>query len=293
MDDAELGRFFSRLRLCRLVSVSFMSDSNEIPPSDDSGDSNPGDGNSGEGNPDGNPGTPANDGSAGGTGDATHLTGQVRAQHVSARVPEGISRGVFSTGVILITGASEFVVDFIQNLGQPVQVVSRVVVPHSAMPQFIDALRKNLEIYSQRYGAPQMPPNPADQQPQRRMGVQEIYDELKIPDELLSGVYANGLMIGHTATEFRLDFLTNLFPHSAVSSRVFLSAPQIPRMIDSLHATFQALQQRLLEQRQQQTPDEENPDEENPDEENPDEENPDEENPGEENPGEENPGEDL
>jgi hypothetical protein len=170
--------------------------------------------------------------------------------------------------VILITGASEFVVDFVQNLGQPVQVVARVIVPHGVMHQFIDALRKNVEIYSQRYGTPSMPPTPeGQQQQQRRMGVQEIYDELKIPDELLSGVYANGLMIGHTATEFRLDFLTNLFPHSAVSCRVFLSAPQIPRTIDSLQATLQAFQQRVLEQRQQQPPTEENlepPTEENP-----------------------------
>jgi hypothetical protein len=231
-----------------------MSDSNEVPPNDDSQEDS---GNAPENPPsggDGNPPQPQ-------PGDANHLTGQVRSQHVSARVPEGISRGVFSTGVILITGASEFVVDFVQNLGQPVQVVARVIVPHGVMHQFIDALRKNVEIYSQRYGTPSMPPTPEgqQQQQQRRMGVQEIYDELKIPDELLSGVYANGLMIGHTATEFRLDFLTNLFPHSAVSCRVFLSAPQIPRTIDSLQATLQAFQQRVLEQRQQQPPNEENP----------------------------------
>lgn len=234
-----------------------MSDSNDgdnlsdgVPDDPNSG-SNPGDPNAGDPNA-----GDANLGGQAGAADPSHLSGQVRSQHVSARVPEGISRGVFSTGVILITGASEFVVDFIQNLGQPVQVVARVVVPHGLMHQFIDALRKNLEIYTQRYGAPNMPQVPAAQQQpqQRRMGVQEIYDELKIPDELLSGVYANGLMIGHTATEFRLDFLTNLFPHSAVSCRVFLSSPQIPRTIDSLHATLQAFQQRVLEQRQQQQP---------------------------------------
>lgn len=188
---------------------------------------------------------------AGASGDGTHLSGQVRTQHVTARVPEGVGQGVFSTGIILVTGASEFVIDFIQNLGQPVQVVSRIVIPHNVMPQFIDALRKNLDIYTNRYGAPAMPSAVAQQQQQqqRRLSVQEIYDELKIPDELLSGTYANGLMIGHTATEFRLDFLTNLFPHSAVSARIFMSAPQIPRTIDSLQATFQAFQQRLDEQR--------------------------------------------
>jgi hypothetical protein len=73
--------------------------------------------------------------------------------------------------------------------------------------------------------------------------------ELKLPDELLSGSFANGLMIGHTGSEFKLDFLSNLFPHSAVSCRVFLAAPQIPRMIESLQATHMQFQQRLAQQR--------------------------------------------
>ena len=37
-------------------------------------------------------------------------------------------------------------------------------------------------------------------------------------------------MIGHSAGEFSFDFLTNFFPQSAVSSRVFLSAGQAPRL---------------------------------------------------------------
>ena len=41
---------------------------------------------------------------------------QVQVQHVSALVPETVSAGVFSTGAIVMTGSSEFVVDFIQNL---------------------------------------------------------------------------------------------------------------------------------------------------------------------------------
>jgi hypothetical protein len=177
---------------------------------------------------------------------------QVRMQHVTARVPEHVGRGAFSTGVIVMTGASEFILDFIQNIGGPPQVAARVVMPHGALPQFTEALRKNLEMYTQRFGPPPaLPKNPAPQKPQT---AQEIYDELKLPDQLLSGAYANGVMIGHTASEFKLDFLTNLFPHSAVSSRVYLSAPQIPRLLESLNSTFQQFQQRIRQQRQQQPP---------------------------------------
>ena len=172
---------------------------------------------------------------------------QVRMQHVTARVPEAVSRGAFSTGVIVMTGPTEFILDFVQNIGGPPQVVARIVMPHGTLPQFAEALRKNLQIYTQRFGPP--PPLPKVPPPPRPQTAQEIYDELKLPDSLLSGAYANGVMIGHTAAEFKLDFLTNLFPHSAVSSRVYLAAPQLPRLLESLDSTFQQFQQRIVQQR--------------------------------------------
>ncbi len=69
-----------------------------------------------------------------------------------ARVPEHLHRGVFSTGVIVMTGGTEFVLDFVQNLGRPHQIVARVVIPHVVMPQFADALGKNIDLYKQRFG---------------------------------------------------------------------------------------------------------------------------------------------
>jgi len=175
---------------------------------------------------------------------------QVRVQHVSARVPESVSRGAFSTGAIVMTGGTEFIIDFIMNLGTPASVAARVVMPHATMPQFIEALKKNLEIYRQRFGEP--PSLPQTPQPPKQPTAQEIYDDLKLPDEMLPGSYANGVMIGHTPSEFKFDFLTNLFPHSAVSARVFLSAPQVPRLLNSLQNTYQQFQQRVQQQREAQ-----------------------------------------
>jgi len=175
---------------------------------------------------------------------------QVQMQHVTARVPESVSRGAFSTGVIIMTGGSEFILDFIQNIGGPPQVASRVVMPHAALPQFAEALKKNLGMYTERFGPPQELPKP--QQPAKPQSAQELYDELKLPDSLLSGAYSNGVMIGHMASEFKFDFLTNLFPHSAVSARVYLSAPQVPRLLDSLTSTFQQFQERVRQQQAQQ-----------------------------------------
>ena len=172
---------------------------------------------------------------------------EVRMQHVTARVPESVSKGAFSTGVIVMTGGTEFILDFIQNIGGPPQVAARIVMPHAALPQFSDALRKNLELYKDRFGPP--PKLPKADAPKKPQSAQEIYDELKMPDQILSGSYANGVMIGHTASEFKLDFLTNLFPHSAVSSRVYLSVPQVPRLLDSLESTFKQFQERVRKQK--------------------------------------------
>jgi hypothetical protein len=160
-----------------------------------------------------------------------------------ARVPDRISEGCFSSGAIVMTGPSEFIVDFLQTIGRPHRVASRVVIPHPVMPQFIEALQTNLNLYRDRFGEPAVPNVPQDPNA-RRPTPQEIYDDLKLPDDVLSGVYANGVMIGHGATEFGLDFITSFFPQSAVSSRVFLAAGQVPRLLDSLRGAWRQLEQR-------------------------------------------------
>ncbi len=170
--------------------------------------------------------------------------------HMSARVPESVGPGTFSTGVLVMTGNTEFVLDFVQNLGQPAQIAARVVMPHSTMPQFIQALKTNLELYTNRFGAPPElpPPNPNQKKPT----LQEIYDDLKISDETLPGSYANGVMIGHAASEFKFDFLANMMPTPAVSSRIYLAAPHVPRLLQSLTKTYEEFQKRVAEQKKRQ-----------------------------------------
>lgn len=170
-----------------------------------------------------------------------------RPAHLRARVPDHVSEGVFSTGVIVMTGPSEFVLDFLQTVGRPHRVAARVVLPHPVMPQFIDALKKNLELYQQRFGplpttAPAGATDPSASP--RRPTPQEIYDDLKMNDMMLSGAYANGVMIGHGAAEFSLDFLTSFFPQSAVSARIYLAAGQMPRLLESMQGAYQGLRDR-------------------------------------------------
>lgn len=161
-------------------------------------------------------------------------------QHLRARIPDHVGEGVFSTGAIVVTGPTEFVLDFVQNISRPHRVATRVVLPHPVLPQFLDALRKNLDIYTGRFGPPADPPKPPTEG--RRPSPQEIYDDLKMNDAILSGAYANGVMIGHGAAEFSLDFITSFFPQSAVSARVYMAAGQIPRLIESLDNAMKQLQ---------------------------------------------------
>lgn len=263
-------------------------------------------------------------------------------QPIRARVPDHVAGGAFSTGVIVMTAQSEFILDFVQNLGRPHQIVARVIMPHYVLPQLVDAMQRNIELYRNRWGdlphtGPTRPsshaapdhsrgeqgaayepraaskgqphssapenleqnlaqaagdspdsgaaPSPGGQsggaaasgptthspgeqaeaprepassgsppsEPMssqgssaaRQTSVQDIYDDLKIRDEFLSGAYANAVMIGHGPHEFSFDFITNFYPHSAVSSRVFLAAGQIPRLFESLKGTWEQLRNRM------------------------------------------------
>ncbi|MCH2598890.1 MAG: DUF3467 domain-containing protein [Pirellulales bacterium] len=220
-----------------------------------------------------------------GSGSPPLPSGSVQVQPVAARVSESASRGVFSTGVVLLTGGNEFIVDFVQNLGSPTSVVSRVIIPHGAMARIIDAIERNVEGYEDRFGpipdgigevASEAggPDNPRDTQDQAQdqeqvqgqgiapedltneqlVGIgqiasagttespepnaQDIYDDIRLELDVEAGVYANALMIGHSASEFKLDFIANLYPKSIVTTRVYLSAPHLMRVLASMKRTY-------------------------------------------------------
>lgn len=243
-----------------------------------------------------------------------------RMPAVRARVPEHVAAGQISTGVIVVTGATEYILDFVRNLPRPNMIVARVVLPHSVMPQFTDALTTNINLYRQRFGdlgvgpmimpgavtpqtippvqlvsaagstsnalgasaTPVGPSNaggsvvshsipetpkiqsesgtpqesierpaagqsapPGSSSVSRHASPQEVYDELKLRDELLSGTYANAVMIGHGPHEFCFDFITNFYPQSAVSCRVFMAAGHVGRLLESLRASWEQLRPRL------------------------------------------------
>jgi hypothetical protein len=196
-----------------------------------------------------------------GPGDSEPIQGQVRHSNLSARVPDDIGSGVFANGILLLTGGHEVVLDFLLRLGEPHRVVARVILPIPVARQMVSALQDNLRNFEDRFGPPVVPrPRPQEPQPPRENApivgplpgvseslhpensptpppnpsIDEIYGDLRIPDSILSGRYANAVLIRHSATEFSFDFITNIYPRSAVSARVHIAAPNVPSMLQSL-----------------------------------------------------------
>jgi len=167
---------------------------------------------------------------------------EIQHSQVSAIVPEQIAQGCFSTGAVVLQGAHEFIIDFLLRMGSPHQVAARVVLPPGVLPRLISALRENVKKYEARHGA--IPTQSVAQQMKPQPSPQELYEQLKLKDGVVSGAYANAVMIGHTATEFSFDFITTFFPRSAVSQRVFLAAPNVPRLLDSLTQSFEQFRKR-------------------------------------------------
>jgi hypothetical protein len=177
---------------------------------------------------------------------------EIQHSQVSARVPEKVARGVFSTGAMVFQGPHEFVIDFVLRMAQPHQIAARVALPISIVPSMIGALRENLNNYQSKFGPP--PPLPAPPPGVTPPPIDEIYSQLKLPDDMLSGVYANAVMIAHSPSEFYFDFITNFYPRSAVSCRVYLAAPQVPGLLHTLTRSYQQYQQKM-QQMQQRPPD--------------------------------------
>ena len=77
---------------------------------------------------------------------------QVRSSHIGALVPTHVSRGIFSTGVAVLQGNHEFIVDFLLQMQQPQQVAARVILAPMVVGQFLQALAENIAKYESRFG---------------------------------------------------------------------------------------------------------------------------------------------
>jgi Protein of unknown function (DUF3467) len=198
---------------------------------------------------------------------------EVQHAPATARVPDAVGRGVFGTHAIVMQGGHEFLIDFIQGLAPPRRVVSRIVLPISVIPLFVAALEDNLRKYTQVFGAPPRPPQQAQPHqgadpgapnapptpPPAPPPITEVYEQLKLPDDMLGGSYANAVVISHSHAEFCFDFICNFYPRSVVTSRVYMAAPHVTEVFDSLQRCLDQFRQKQTQIRVNPLPEIRNP----------------------------------
>src|ERR1041384_125165 len=90
-----------------------------------------------------------------------HPTPRFSPSPTSARVPERVARGSTATAFMAFFGPNEFVIDFIQFISRPANLVARVVMAPNVAEQFLGVLRENLNRYQAQFGPPPAMPKPA------------------------------------------------------------------------------------------------------------------------------------
>ena len=58
--------------------------------------------------------------------------------------------------------------------------------------------------------------------------------QVKMPEDVLRGVYSNQMVVSHTREEFLMDFVNMFPPEGVVNARVIVSPGHLKRMIRAL-----------------------------------------------------------
>ncbi len=73
--------------------------------------------------------------------------------------------------------------------------------------------------------------------------ITDLYEQVRFPEDLLGGTFANAVMIRHTPEEFCFDFISSLYPRPVVVSRVFAAAGRVPSFIEAMAGSLERFQQ--------------------------------------------------
>ena len=68
---------------------------------------------------------------------------------------------------------------------------------------------------------------------------------IKIPEEILRGVYANQMVVRHSREEFVIDFINVCPPEGIVNARVIVSPGHLKRMVAALAENLERYEQRF------------------------------------------------
>ena len=68
---------------------------------------------------------------------------------------------------------------------------------------------------------------------------------IKIPEDILRGVYANQMVVRHSREEFVIDFINVCPPEGIVNARVIVSPGHLKRMVAALGENLARYEQRF------------------------------------------------
>jgi hypothetical protein len=68
---------------------------------------------------------------------------------------------------------------------------------------------------------------------------------IKIPEEVLRGVYANQMVVRHSREEFVIDFINVCPPEGIVNARLIVSPGHLKRMVAALADNLSRYEQRF------------------------------------------------
>jgi hypothetical protein len=161
------------------------------------------------------------------------------------RVADEVRPGVFATDLLIFSGGHEFVLDFVQNLEVPIRVVARVVVPRPALAAMVAVMHQGVSVpRAQVHSGSGQEAGAAEAQsaaaaagispPTTLSQPKQVYDDIKLPEAVQSGAYANALITAHNDQIFRLDFVAQFCPEPVLTARVFVTKAQAAQVLAAL-----------------------------------------------------------
>lgn len=83
---------------------------------------------------------------------------------------------------------------------------------------------------------------------------QEQQVQVKVTDEVLKGVYANMVQIGHTQEEFIIDFMNIFPPQGLINSRVIVNPQHMKRIAAAITENIKKYEDQFGKIAESQTP---------------------------------------
>lgn len=168
----------------------------------------------------------------------------------TALIPDKVGMGLFSTEVVVFHGENEVSIDFIQGIAKPYRMVRRVIMSNYVAKTFFEVLKNELSVKKSKNSSYvenlknknddflEKNQDENEENYEKNEKVDDIYNNLKLENDELNGFYANKVLINYGKDSFCLDFISNIYPKSIVTSRIFVTNSTIFELLTAFNKIF-------------------------------------------------------